>query len=55
LQLSLSELPEESSRRKVSVSAHVHRDGSVHLALTEKTSGKSDQATLNGPAEEKST
>jgi len=42
--LSLSELSE--SGRRVFVSAHVHRDGGLHLALTEKTAGKCDQKDI---------
>ena len=44
LQLVLSDLSE--SARRVSVSAHVHRDGGLHLSLTEKTSGNCDQKDI---------
>ena len=46
-QLKLDGLSNES---KISVSAHIHRDGSVHFTLTDKTSGKADQLTLKAPA-----
>lgn len=42
-QLKLAGVTKES---KPSLSAHVHRDGSLHLALTDRTSGKCDQVTL---------
>jgi hypothetical protein len=44
LQLSLKNLTPDS---KVSLSAHVHRDGSVHVAATDKTSGHVDQVSLH--------
>lgn len=44
--LTLEGLTKES---KVSVSAHIHRDGSVHFVLTDKTSGQCDQISLKGP------
>jgi|ERR1712150_128418 len=34
---------------KISLSCHIHRDGSVHFALTDKTTGQCDQVTLQGP------
>jgi hypothetical protein len=43
-QLNLKKLTAES---KISLSAHVHRDGSMHLALTDKTSSEVDQITLH--------
>jgi len=42
--LTLSELSENG--RRVFVSAHVHRDGGLHLSLLEKTTGKSDQKDI---------
>jgi len=43
LSLVLKDITNES---KVSLSCHIHRDGSTHFALTDKTSGKCDQITL---------
>lgn len=43
LQLVLKDVTKES---KVSLSCHIHRDGSTHFALTDKASGKCDQITL---------
>ena len=43
-QLRLTKLTSDS---KVSLSAHVHRDGSVHVAFTDKTSGDLDEVTLH--------
>ncbi len=40
-------VPEGSHR--VSLSAHFHRDGSLHLAITEKTNGNSVQKMLATP------
>lgn len=47
--LSLSDLGSES---KISVSCHIHRDGAVHLALTDKTTGKVDQLDIGKKSEE---
>ena len=46
LQLTLCGLSRES---KVSLSAHIHRDGSVHFAITDKTNGQCDQVSLQAP------
>ena len=43
-QLSLKKLNSDS---KLSLSAHIHRDGSMHLAFTDKTSAELDQITLH--------
>ena len=46
-QVTLDELTEES---KLSISAHIHRDGGVHFGLTDKTAaGRSDQLTFLAP------
>ena len=45
-QLTLTEL---STEAKPSISAHIHRDGGIHIALTEKASNKCDQLTLPAP------
>jgi len=45
-EMSLDELTEES---KLSISAHIHRDGSVHFGLTDKTTSKNDQLTFLAP------
>jgi len=47
-QMTLDGLTEES---KLSVSAHIHRDGGLHCALTDKHNGKSDQLTFLAPSE----
>jgi len=46
IQLTLTEL---STEAKPSISAHIHRDGGIHIALTEKASNKCDQLTLPAP------
>ena len=38
-----------STEAKPSISAHIHRDGGIHIALTEKASNKCDQLTLPAP------
>lgn len=40
----------DANSNKVSVSVHIHRDGSCHFILTDKTSGKSADATLKTPS-----
>ena len=45
-QMSLEELTEES---KLSISAHIHRDGGIHFGLTDKTTSHSDQLTFTAP------
>jgi len=45
-EMSLEELTEES---KLSISAHIHRDGGVHFGLTDKTTSRSDQLTFTAP------
>merc|ERR1711997_1431553 len=47
-ELTLSEL--ESQDVKPSLSAHIHRDGGIHIALTEKVTNKCDQITLPAPS-----
>merc|ERR1711935_820276 len=47
IELTLTELTEDA---KPSLSAHIHRDGGIHVALTEKVTNKSDQLTLPGPS-----
>merc|ERR1739838_1294317 len=47
IDLTLTELTEDA---KPSLSAHIHRDGGIHVALTEKVTNKSDQLTLPGPS-----
>ena len=47
-QLNLTGL--ENEDMKPSLSAHIHRDGSIHIALTEKMSNKCDQITLSAPS-----
>jgi len=47
IELTLSEL--ESQDAKPSLSAHIHRDGGIHIALTEKVTNKCDQLTLPAP------
>ena len=42
-------LTELSTEAKPSISAHIHRDGGIHIALTEKASNKCDQLTLPAP------
>lgn len=44
--LTLKNVNKES---KVSLSCHIHRDASVHFALTDKSTGQCDQVTLQGP------
>jgi len=39
-------LEEVDGKSKVVVAVHIHRDGSCHFTLTDKTSGKSSDATL---------
>jgi len=39
-------LKDVTKESKVSLSCHIHRDGSTHFALTDKASGKCDQITL---------
>ena len=48
LQLTLKELDVEKEM-KPSLSAHIHRDGGIHIALTEKLSNKCDQVTFPAP------
>ena len=48
LQLTLREL-EAEKEMKPSLSAHIHRDGGIHIALTEKVSNKCDQVTFPAP------
>lgn len=43
-ELTLDELTNES---KLSLSAHIYRDGGLHLALTDKKTAKCDQVTIN--------
>ena len=48
LQLTLREL-EAEKEMKPSLSAHIHRDRGIHIALTEKVSNKCDQVTFPAP------
>jgi len=47
-ELTLKELDAEKEM-KPSLSAHIHRDGGIHIALTEKLSNKCDQVTFPAP------
>lgn len=47
-ELTLREL-EAEKEMKPSLSAHIHRDGGIHIALTEKVSNKCDQVTFPAP------
>ena len=42
----LDELTEES---KLSISAHIHRDGGINFGLTDKTTSRGDQLTFLAP------
>ena len=46
IQLAKLALSDLGSDAKISVSCHIHRDGAVHVALTDKTSGKVDQLDI---------
>jgi len=48
-QMELEDLDVKSN--KLSVSVHIHRDGSCHFILTDKISGKSADATLKTPSQ----
>jgi len=47
IELTLTEL--ESQDAKPSLSAHIHRDGGIHIALKENVTNKCDQLTLPAP------
>ena len=48
VELKLTEL-EKQDAKQPSLSAHIHRDGGIHIALTEKGTNKCDQLTLPAP------
>ena len=49
VELKLTEL-EKQDAKQPSLSAHIHRDGGIHIALTEKGTNKCDQLTLPAPS-----
>ena len=52
VQLAKLSLAELNGEAKISVSCHIHTNGAVHLALTDKASGKLDQVDIGKKSEE---